>query len=146
MPILPRASRSFLGDNFVKSTLLTSTDPVSGFSNKFTHRMSVLLPAPLYPMTPYISPFLTEIETSFNASIEPFFPVKLFEIPVSSIICKVTPYLFKCAVVYLCPVFRPTHCGSQRRCHRKWHSYSEFLSVGACSYPIVDLFFIHLPY
>src|SRR5690606_10663586 len=83
---------------------------------------------------------------SFNASIEPFFPVKLFEIPVSSIICKVTPYLFKCAVVYLCPVFRPTHCGSQRRCHRKWHSYSEFLSVGACSYPIVDLFFIHLPY
>lgn len=49
----------------------TITSPEVGFSSIFIHRTSVLFPAPLIPMIPYISPSSIVIETSFSASTLP---------------------------------------------------------------------------
>ena len=51
-----RALVNSLSDNFVRSRPSTQTSPDVGFSNMFTQRMRVLLPAPDDPITPKICP------------------------------------------------------------------------------------------
>ena len=69
MPILRRASRSWSGFMSVNSSAPTVTVPESGRSSRFTARMRVLLPAPLWPMTPKISPAETSRLTSCSAAV-----------------------------------------------------------------------------
>src|SRR5574338_116873 len=68
MPIRWRALRRSAGESFVSSCPLTEIEPEVGRSRRLTQRISVLLPAPLGPSTPKISPFSTSRLTPFSAA------------------------------------------------------------------------------
>src|SRR5690606_7931163 len=79
IPIFRRVSLSCLGDRVLRSTPFHTTLPEVGRSNKLMQRISVLFPAPLYPITPKISPFFSSRETFFNASTRPIFVTNVFD-------------------------------------------------------------------
>src|ERR1700704_1695784 len=50
----------------------TEIVPRSGFRNPSTHSIVVVLPAPLGPISPKISPSFTSNDTSSTATVEPY--------------------------------------------------------------------------
>ena len=93
MAICIRNDRKSFPDSSARSFPSTSTVPVVGLSRKFRQRTKVLLPAPLMPIIPYISPLWISKLISFRAST-------VFSLPIN-----VLPTFFTCMIVSICTPF-----------------------------------------